>query len=185
MVTRAQWVRQLAEHPDRPQGRQHRQLDALIVLAGLLDAKTGQGDVPVLELAKATGVSERTARRALAWAVQAGVIQRSRRGRGAGTATATASAWQLAVPRTPRLAASPERLAANSRGLAANSTKVAKPGRRTKARGTGTPIPPPASEVLAHREHCRDCGFELDPVLVEAGMRVHPTCSDPLTRRMP
>ena len=178
MLTRDTWKRQLQEHADRPTGRQHRQLDALLALADLVDATTGKGNVSVLELAKAAGLSERTARRALAWAIQAGMIQRSCRGRGRGTATSAVSAWQLAAPRTPRLAASPER-------LAANSTKVAKPGRRTKARSGGTPIPPPASEVLAHREHCRDCGFELDPVLVEAGMRVHPTCSDPLTRRLP
>ena len=179
MVTRATWLRQLEEHPDRPRGRQHRQFDALVALADLVDVKTGKGDVSVLELAMAAAASERTARRALAWAMQAGMIQRSCRGRGRGTATSAVSAWQLAVPKTPRLAANSERLAANSRGLAAPSTnKVGKPGRRSKT--SGTYMPPSVDEVLAHREHCRDCGFDLDPALAEAGMRVHPTCSDPL-----
>ena len=87
MVTRAAWLRQLEEHPDRPRGRQHRQFDALVALADLVDVKTGKGDVSVLELAMAAAASERTARRALAWAMQAGMIQRSCRGRGRGTAT--------------------------------------------------------------------------------------------------
>lgn len=43
MVSRDAWLRQLAEHPDRPQGRQHRQLDALLALADQLDQNTGEG----------------------------------------------------------------------------------------------------------------------------------------------
>jgi len=35
-------------------------------------------------------------------------------------------------------------------------------------------------EVLAHRDYCRDCGFELNPVLAEAGKKVHAGCTDPL-----
>lgn len=124
MVTRAAWLRQLQEHPDRPQGRQHRQLDALLALADLLDAKTGTGQVSVLEVAKAAGVGERTARRVLAWAVETGVLQRSCRGRGRGSAKAAVSGWQLAVSTTPNLAANPESLAASSGRLAANSPKA-------------------------------------------------------------
>jgi hypothetical protein len=82
--------------------------------------------VPVLELAKAAGVGERTARRALAWAIRTGMIQRSRRGRGAGTATATASAWQLAVPEAPSLAANPGESGGQFEDQAANSTKAAR-----------------------------------------------------------
>jgi hypothetical protein len=173
MVTRAGWLQRLQEHPDRPQGRQRRQLDVLIALADLLDAETGSGQVSVLEVAKAAGVGERTARRALAWAVRAGVLQRSLRGRGRGAAEAAVSAWQLAVSEKPRLAANSENLAANSRGLAANPAS-----KRTGKRGT--PTPPSVSEVLAHRDYCRGCGFDLDPVLAKAGIQVHAGCIDPL-----
>jgi hypothetical protein len=123
-MNRDTWKRRLQERPDRPQGRQHRQLDVLLALADLLDARTGTGNVSVLEAAKAAGVGERTARRALAWAVQAGALERSSRGRGRGLADSVASAWRLAASETPCLAASLERLAANSPGLAANSTKA-------------------------------------------------------------
>ena len=42
-MTRDTWKRHLQERPDRPQGRQHRQLDVLLALADQLDAKTGDG----------------------------------------------------------------------------------------------------------------------------------------------
>ena len=182
-MNRDTWKRQLQERPDRPCGRQHRQLDALLALADQLDATTGKGNVSVLELAKAAGVSERTAKRAITWARTAGLLKQTSRGHRLGDGTAAASGWLLLGESEPQRAnpspqsASPASQSANSRPQRANSAKVAKPGRRTKAGGTY--MPPPASEVLAHREHCRDCGFELDPVLTAMGAQVHPGCTDP------
>ena len=64
----------------------------------------------------------------------------------------------------------------------ANSAKAPKSrpaSKRTGKRGTPTPTPPPSSEVLRHRAWCRDCGFELDRALADAGVQVHPGCVDP------
>jgi hypothetical protein len=69
-------------------------------------------------------------------------------------------------------------------GAEPDETTATRPVLRSVGKQTGkhaTPTPPPASEVLAHRDYCRGCGFVLDPALADAGMQVHPTCSDPLT----
>ena len=94
-MTRDTWKRQLQEHPDRPQGRQRRQLDVLFALADQLDAKTGEGNASVLDLAKAAGVSERTARRAIGWATTSGLLRRTDRGHHRWDGTTAPSGWQL------------------------------------------------------------------------------------------
>ena len=111
-MKRATWKRQLQERPDRPQGRQRRQLDALLALADQLDAETGEGAVPLLEVVKAAGVSERTARRAIGWATTSGLLQRTRRGHRLGDGMTTSSGW--------RLLGKPESQPANSRPEPAN-----------------------------------------------------------------
>jgi DNA-binding transcriptional ArsR family regulator len=180
VVTRAAWLRQLQEHPDRPQGRQHRQLDVLVALADQLDAKTGKGNVSVLELAKITGVSERTVKRSLGWARGAGLLERTSRGHRLGDGKTSASEWQMVGRSEPqRVTAAPQ--GASSRPQSANPGKAAGKRRSAKRPGTGgTYTPPDAQEVLAHKSWCRDCGFELDPRLAAEGMIVHPGCYDPL-----
>ena len=188
MVTRAVWLQQLQKRPDRPQGRQRRQLDVLTALADQLDADTGEGQASVLDVAKAAGVSERTAKRALGWAKAAGVLQQTTRGHRLGDGTAVPSGWWL-IGESPSQGASPAAQRANSRPQGAssppqraNSANAA--NARPKARRTGkrsTSGPAPAREVLAHRDYCRDCGFELDPALAATGATVHPGCTDPLT----
>jgi hypothetical protein len=137
MVTRAAWLRQLEERPDRPQGRQRRQLDVLLALADQLDAKTGEGNVSVLELAKAAGVSERTTRRAIGWATTSGLLRRTARGHRLGDGTAASSGWLLlgkpAQPaNSPPEPANPAPQPANS--PRASGTAAKRPGwKATKA----------------------------------------------------
>lgn len=95
MLTRAAWLAHLQEHPDRPQGRQRRQLDVLVALADQLDAETGAGTVSLLELVKVTNISERTVRRAIGWAMTSGLLQRTARGHRLGDGTTAASGWLL------------------------------------------------------------------------------------------
>lgn len=190
MVTRAVWLRQLQEHPDRPQGRQRRQLDVLVALADQLDAKSGEGHVAVLELVKIAGVSERTVKRSLGWARGAGLLERTSRGHHLGDGTTSASGWRLlgiadsqgVIAASQR--AKPRPQSANSSPQEVNPGKTS--GKRPSAkrpRARGTYMPPDAPEVLAHHDWCRDCGFELDPSLAAAGMTVHPGCTDPLDLR--
>lgn len=95
MVTRAAWLRQLQEHPDRPRGRQRRQLDALLALADQLDAETGEGTASMLDVAKAAGTSERTTRRAIGWATTSGLLRRTARGHHRWDGTTAVSDWLL------------------------------------------------------------------------------------------
>lgn len=175
-MNRATWLRQLQQHPDCPQSRG--QLAVLTALADELDARTGQGTASVGHLAEAAAVSERTAKRAIAWARGAGLIGQDRRGHHLWDGTGAPSRWRL-------LAAS------TTQGDAQGDTKVKPPGTSGRSRsrkpGTPTPTPPPASDVLTHRDYCRDCGFELDAVLVAMNATVHAGCTDPLTptRRTP
>jgi hypothetical protein len=183
VVTRAAWLRQLQEHPDRPRGRQRRQLDALLALADQLDAKTGKGNVSVLELAKIAGVSERTVKRSLGWARGAGLLERTSRGHRLGDGQTSASEWRLAGKTEPQGVTAASQ-SANPRPQSANPGKA--PGKRRSAKrpdAHGTYMPPDAREVLAHKVWCKDCGFELDPGLAAEGMTVHPGCHDPLDRR--
>jgi hypothetical protein len=116
VVTRAAWLQRLQKNPDRPQGRQRRQLDVLIALADLLDVETGEGTASVLELAKAAGVAERTVRRAIDWAIAAGLLERTSRGHRLGDGTIAPSRWLLL--------GEPESLPANSSPQPANSSPL-------------------------------------------------------------
>jgi hypothetical protein len=183
---RDRWVRQLQEHPDRPQGRQHRQLEVLLALAGKLDPKSGEGNVSVQELAELTGISQRTAKRSLSWARGAGLLEQTSRGRRRGDGTTSASAWRLLgapEPQGDRSAsqrANPEPQGANSRSQGARAAKTSVPrssSRKSRSRGTYTP--PKAQEVLGHH-WCVGCGFAVDPHLVAEGILLHPGCTDPL-----
>ena len=172
-MTRAAWLRQLQEHPDRPQDRQRRQLDVLAALADQLDADTGEGTVALLELVKAAGVSERTVRRAIGWAMASGLLRRTARGHRLGDGTTAASGWLLLGEAEPQ-PANPTPQPVSSRSQPANSVK--EPNRRPKRpRGKrGTHTPPPVREVLG-RTWCTECGFPLDPAVAVDG--VHPTCA--------
>jgi hypothetical protein len=144
MVTRAAWLRQLQEHPDRPSGRQHRQLDALLALADQLDAKTGEGTASMLDVAKSAGTSERTTRRAIGWATTSGLLRRTARGHRLGDGTTASSDWLLLgepvqPANSPPEPANPAPQPASSRSQPANSPKASgaaakRPGRKaTKA----------------------------------------------------
>jgi hypothetical protein len=184
---RAEWKRYLQERPDRPQGRQRRQADVLLALADMLDAETGEGHVPVLELAKAAGVSETVAKRAITWARTSGLLERTSRGHRLGDGATVASGWRLLLGEIqPQQVSSPPQQAnsapqqVSSRDQQVSSAKA--PESRPAAARTGkrgTPTPPPAGEILRHHDWCRDCGFELDRALADAGMQVHPGCIDP------
>lgn len=187
MLIRDTWKQRIQERPDRPQGRQHRQLAALLALADLLDAKTGEGRVSLLDLAKASGASERTVKRAIVWARTVGVLEQTSRGHRLGDGTAAASAWQLLVAsepqqvKPPSQGASPSPQEANSQPQSANSAKAPKSRSTSKRTGKrGTHMPPPSSEILRPRDWCRDCGFELDRALAGAGIQVHVGCVDPV-----
>jgi hypothetical protein len=145
VVTRAAWLRQLQEHPDRPHGRQRRQLDALLALADQLDAETGEGAASILDVAKAAGTtSERTTRRAIGWATASGLLRRTARGHRLGDGTTAPSGWLLlGKPAQPVNSATepanPAPQAASSRPQPVSSSKVPstaakRPGRKvTKA----------------------------------------------------
>jgi hypothetical protein len=138
MVTRAAWLRQLEERPDRPQGRQRRQLDALLALAGQLDAETGEGAASMLEVAKAAGTSERTIRRAIDWATTSGLLRRTARGHRLGDGTTASSGWLLLgkpsqPANSPPEPANPAPQPASSRPQPANSPKA--PGTAAKRPG--------------------------------------------------
>ena len=179
MVTRAAWLRELQERPDRPQGRQRRQLDVLVALADQLDPETGEGHVSLLALAKAAGVSERTAKRAIMWARAEGLLKQISRGHRLGDGTTAASGWLLLGESLPQGANSPSQ-EVNSRSQRANSAKVPKSRPATNRTGKrGTPTPQPANEVLRRHDWRKDCGFELDRALADAGIQVHPGCVDP------
>jgi hypothetical protein len=190
MVKPDAWMRQLQERPDRPRGRQRRQLDVLVALANQLDAETGKGQVPVLDLAKAAGVSERTVRRAIGWATACGLLEQTSRGHRLGNGTTAASGWLL-LGNSESQPASPASQPANSRALQANSqpqpansTEASKSRPAARRSGNrGTPTPPPVREVL-NRAWCTECGFPLDPAVAADG--VHPTCAtdqpNPTTR---
>jgi hypothetical protein len=127
-VTRDAWLRQLDERPDRPQGRQRRQFDVLVALAGQLDAETGEGSVSMAELVKVSDVSERTARRAIGWAVTAGLLRRTARGHRLGDGTAAWSCWTLLGEQAQQVISPPQ--PANSKSQPVNSPRTA--GTRTK-----------------------------------------------------
>ena len=138
MVTRAAWLRQLEERPDRPQGRQRRQLDVLLALADQLNATTGEGHVSQLELAKAAGVSERTTRRAIGWATTSGLLRRTARGHRLGDGTTAQSGWLLLGKPAPQ-PVSPPSQPANPSPQPVNSAP--QPVNSPKARGTAAKRP--------------------------------------------
>lgn len=191
-MIRAGWKRQLQERPDRPQGRQRRQLDVLLALADQLDAETGEGHVAVLELAKAAGVGERTVRRAISWASTSGLLEQTSRGHRLGDGSTAASGWlllgeaQRQPANSPPQPANPSGQPVSSQAQPANSANAPKsrpPSKRTGKRGTATP--PPVREVLG-RTWCTECGFPLDPAVAADG--IHPTCATDApgpTRRTP
>jgi hypothetical protein len=152
----------------------------LIALADQLDAETGEGLVSVLELAKAASVSARTVKRAIGWAKTADLLERTSRGHHLGDGTVSASGWRLLGESAPQSVSSPASQSASSPQSVRTAKTQERQSRNRTARKGGTPTPPSASEVLAHRDYCRDCGFELNPVLAEAGKKVHAGCTDPL-----
>jgi hypothetical protein len=149
-VNRDTWLRQLREHPDRPQAR--RQFAVLIALADQMNARTGQGTASVLDLAKAAGVSERTAKRAIGWARTAGLIEQTKRGHHLWDGTGAPSGWRL-------LRATPTQSA--SQRAAQGAKRLATP------RGRGQASQPPK---------CRVCHRPLDTDPAVAASGVHPCC---------
>ncbi len=145
-MTRDAWLRQLHERPDRPQGRQRRQLDVLVALADQLDSETGKGSVSLLELASAAGVSERTVRRAIGWATTSGLLERTSRGHRLGDDTTAPSGWQLLGQSEPQPANSEPQpdsslaLQVSSQPQPANSAEVPK-ARPAGRRSTSTSKP--------------------------------------------
>jgi hypothetical protein len=142
--------------------------------------------VSVAELAKIADASDRTVKRAIAWAKAAGLLEQLSRGRRRGDGTTSASAWRLLGTPGPQedssapQRANPEPQGANSPPQGAtrpNTPTTPPPGKRSRSRGTYTP--PQAQEILG-RHWCVGCGFALDPHLAAAGIKVHPHCSDPL-----
>jgi hypothetical protein len=161
MVTRDTWKCQLQDHPDCPQGRG--QLAVLTALADQLNARTGQGAGSVHELAKAAGVSDRTAKRALVWAKTAGLLEQTKRGHHLWDGTGAPSRWRLLAARTTQGDSQSDRQGAKA---------AAAPRRRSRA------SQPPK---------CRVCHQPLDPAVAASG--VHPCCEpddapDPFAPRL-
>ena len=172
MLTRAVWLARLQERPDRPQGRQRRQLDVLLALADQLDAETGEGAVSLLELVKAAGVSERTTRRAIGWATTSGLLRRTARGHRLGDGMTAPSSWLLLDPQPASTAPQPATSQPQPANLASQPAKSPKAPRRRTAQ--------PA--------RCRVCRQPLDPAVAANG--IHPTCEpddapDPFAPRRP
>ena len=150
MVTRGAWLHRLEQHPDCPQGRG--QLAVLTALADQLDARTGQGTASVLDVAKAAGVSDRTAKRALVWAKTADLLEQTRRGHHLWDGTGAPSRWRLLAPRTTQGDSQRDR----------HGAKTA-----TAPRGRGR-----ASQLA----RCRVCHQPLDPDPAAASA-IHPNCA--------
>ncbi len=147
-MNRDTWLRQLQERPDRPQAR--RQFAVLTALADQMNARTGQGTASVLDVAKAAGVSERTAKRAIAWAKTAGLIEQTKRGHHLWDGTGAPSGWRLL--RATATQGASERVAQSAKRAPA-------PRRRGQA---------------SQPARCRVCRQPLDAAVAAAG--IHPTC---------
>jgi hypothetical protein len=98
MVQVMVWQQKLRACEDRPRGRQRRQFDALLALAGLLDWPTGKGFASVADAAKGADVGEMTVKRATAWAQEAGWLRKVKRGHRLGDGSVTANEWELLLP---------------------------------------------------------------------------------------
>jgi hypothetical protein len=98
MVQSMVWQQKLRACPYRPRGRQRRQFDALVTLAELLNWPTGTGFASVGQIAKGADVSESTAKRATAWAQEAGWLRKKTRGHNVGDGTDSANEWVLLLP---------------------------------------------------------------------------------------
>src|SRR5262249_48335397 len=94
------WLTAVRDHPGRPRGRS-RCFEVLTMLALRLDWGTGTGYASTGQLMADTGAGERTVRRALDWAQQAGLLVRTRRGHRLGNGQVIASEWALALPSQP------------------------------------------------------------------------------------
>jgi len=150
MVTRTAWLRCLEQHPDCPQGRG--QLAVLTALADQLDSRTGQGAASVHDVAKAAGVSERTAKRALVLAKTAGLLEQTKRGHHLWDGTGAPSRWRLLAART-------------TQGDSQSDRQGAKAAAAPRRRGQATQPP-----------KCRVCHQPLDTDPAVAASGIHPCC---------
>lgn len=150
MVTRDTWKCQLQDHPDCPQGRG--QLAVLTALADQMDARTGQGAASVVDVAKAAGVSERTAKRALVWAKTAGLLEQTKRGHHLWDGTGAPSRWRL---------------------LRASTTQG---DSQSDRQGANAPVAPRRRGQATQPPKCRVCHQPLDTDPAVAASGIHPTC---------
>jgi len=145
-------------------------LRLLLALATFPADADGLRSVGMEQLAGAAGVPYATARRSRDRLIAEGLVA-CEAGSGRGVLTKWRFASALKVLSQGGQVSEPERCSPPPRS--------AKTPKSRPARKRGTHVPPPASEVLAHRDYCRDCGYPLDPVLTAMGVQVHPGCTDP------
>jgi len=92
-----EWQAAVRDYPGRPaSGR----LDVLAMLALRLDWTTGAGFVSIGQIAADAAVSASTVKRAIRWAIGAGLLVQTRRGHRLGNGQVMASEWRLSQPVT-------------------------------------------------------------------------------------
>jgi hypothetical protein len=89
------WLKAVRDHPDRPGPAERLVLECLVLR---LVWRTGEGYASVTQLAADAGCCERTAKRALWWALEHGLAVRTKRGHALRDGSGMASEWRLCLP---------------------------------------------------------------------------------------
>lgn len=94
----ARWIQAVQRHPGRPAPNQRDVLTALAV--EFIDWKTGEGIASLEMLSDFTRTSRQTVQRSLKWAMDAGLLVRTKRGHCLPDGKPMASEWLLTWPGT-------------------------------------------------------------------------------------
>ena len=94
----AEWIGAVQRHPERPAANQRDVLTALAVQ--FIDWRAGTGCASLDMLAEFCGASRNTVQRSLKWAVEAGLLVRTKRGHSMISGGSVASEWLMAFPAT-------------------------------------------------------------------------------------
>lgn len=94
----AEWLGAVQRHPERPAANQRDVLTALAVQ--FIDWQSGTGIASLDMLSEFCGASRNTVQRSLKWAVEAGLLVRTKRGHSMISGGTVASEWLLVFPTT-------------------------------------------------------------------------------------